>query len=107
VTGQKRGPKELAARDWVFGSRPRRLLVAKVVAANPPAAGWSKTDLAKIAGVSANGGVDDHVEALTLLGLLVAQDRRLYAPAELAEALEKLMKLLEPLSDKEPLKRRA
>jgi hypothetical protein len=102
------GPKTLSARDWLFGSRPRRLLIQRAVGPAPPAAGWTKTQLAKAADVSPNGGVDAHVDALESLGLLETRKRRIHVPArrsDLADALARLLDLLAPLPDDKPLSR--
>jgi hypothetical protein len=68
----KRGAKTLSERDWVFGSRPRRRLLEGVLISRIPKDGWTRPELANIAGVIANGGVDEHVAGLHRLGLIKA-----------------------------------
>ena len=90
----KRGPKPLGRRDWIFGSAPRRTLLQTVLVRPAPAAGWTKADLAREAGVSTKGGVDDHVAGMTALGLLVAGADGRLRPGErtpLAAALRRVL----------------
>lgn len=74
-----RGRKALSDRDWLFGSRPRRLALEALFAA--PGQQWSKAALARAAEVSPHGGIDEHVEGLTRIGLL-ERDGRGYRLAE-------------------------
>ena len=105
--GRKRGAKLVSPRDWVFGSRPRRLALRFVLDTETPEGGWSKSDLAKKAEVSPNGGIDEHVRGLVDLGILVATGpesgrvkyRRADPEAELAEALRLLLDALEDIPD--------
>src|SRR4051794_30234056 len=93
----KRGPKPLGMRVWIFGSAPRRRLLHTVLADPVPAHGWTKADLARAAGVSTKGGVDEHVAGLAALGLL-AQDAGRWRPRRdsgLAGALSKVLAELE------------
>src|SRR5438067_13827412 len=95
----KRGAKPLGRRDWVFGSAPRRRLLAAVLFDAPPEEGWSKADLARAAGVSVKGGVDEHVAGLASLRLLRRDDRR-WLPDQtsgLASALRRVLTELEEL----------
>lgn len=80
ATGGKRGSKPVTARDWLFGSRPRRLALCFVLTQAPPTRGWTKSQIADAAEVSANGGVDEHVRGLVAIGLLKQHGRR-YLPA--------------------------
>lgn len=80
TTGGKRGAKQLTARDWLFGSRPRRLALALVLSRKTPAEGWTKTELAGHCEVGARGGVDEHVQGLVALGVLEKRGAR-YVPA--------------------------
>jgi predicted ArsR family transcriptional regulator len=82
----RRGPKPLTARDWIFGSRPRRLVLRFVLHAGQGEGGWTKTDIAEKCGVSKNGGVRGHIEGLTALGLLDEREGR-YWPGDPAAAL--------------------
>lgn len=66
-----RGRKPLSDRDWLFGSRPRRLALEALFAA--PGRDWSKAALAREAGVSPHGGIDEHVAGLTRIGLLARE----------------------------------
>jgi hypothetical protein len=74
-----RGCKVLSDRDWLFGSRPRRLALEALFAA--PGERWSKAALARAAEVSPHGGIDEHVAGLTRIGLL-ERDGRAYRLAE-------------------------
>lgn len=62
------GAKPLSPRDWLFGSRPRRLALEALLA--EPGRRWSKAALARAADVSAHGGIDEHVAGLVRIGLL-------------------------------------
>jgi hypothetical protein len=68
----KRGAKPLSARDWLFGSRPRRLALEALLA--EPGRRWSKAALARAAGVDPRGGIDEHVVGFATIGLLVRED---------------------------------
>lgn len=68
-----RGRKALTDRDWLFGSRPRRLALEALFAA--PDRSWSKAALARAADVSPHGGIDEHVAGLTRIGLLERDGR--------------------------------
>lgn len=63
-----RGRKALTDRDWLFGSRPRRLALEALFA--EPDRRWSKAALARAAEVSPHGGIDEHVAGFTRIGLL-------------------------------------
>lgn len=82
----RRGSKPLTARDWIFGSRPRRLALHFVLRSDPSETGWTKSEIAKQCGVSKNGGVDEHVDGLVALGLLSKRGGR-YWPGDPAAAL--------------------
>lgn len=82
----RRGSKPLTARDWIFGSRPRRLALRFVLRSEPGEAGWTKSEIAEQCGVSKNGGVDEHLDGLVALGLLSEQAGR-YRPGDPAAAL--------------------
>lgn len=107
ASGRKRGAKSVSPRDWVFGSRPRRLALRFVLETEPPENGWSKSQLAEMAGVSPNGGIDEHVRGLLDLGLLVPTDdgapRIRYTRAEpetdLEAPLRQLLELLDAIPD--------
>lgn len=58
------------ARDWIFGSRPRRLVLRFVLDNAPPKQGWTKTKIAEGCGLSKNGGATDHIRGLVALDLL-------------------------------------
>src|SRR3954468_16340027 len=95
----KRGPKPLGTRDWIFGSAPRRRLLHVILAGPEPAHGRIKADLARAAGVSTKGGVDEHVAGLAALGLL-AQDAGRWGPRRasgLTGALSRVRSELERL----------
>lgn len=102
MAGRKTGPKQLSERDWIFGSRPRRLLLERAIAKRPRVDGWTKTELAKLAEVTANGGVDEHVAGMAAVGLLDERGGRWYVPTprpHLAGALGRVLRLLSELSD--------
>jgi hypothetical protein len=80
MTGQRRGSKPLTARDWLFGSRPRRLVIRFVLDHDPPEQGWTKADIASACDLSVNGGASAHVEGLAALGILEEEEGR-YFPA--------------------------
>lgn len=84
--GGKRGAKLLTARDWIFGSRPRRLLLRFALSAQAPQAGWTKTEIARNCQVGAHGGADEHIEGLVALGLLIERGGR-YWPISPTTAL--------------------
>jgi len=92
-----RGRKRLGTRDWIFGSAPRRDLLAIVLLGPAPTDGWTKADLARSAGLSVKGGVDEHVAGFATLGLLESRDGRWYPtrPTGLARALRALLTELE------------
>lgn len=103
---RKRGAKSVSPRDWIFGSRPRRLALRFVLDSDPPADGWSKSQLAVHAEVSPNGGIDEHVRGLLDLGLLVPVDddaaRVRYTRAEPNNRLEAPLRTLLDLLDSLP-----
>jgi hypothetical protein len=68
----RRGAQPLTDRDWLFGSRPRRLALEALLAAGPTSS-WSKAALSREAGVSPHGGIDEHVEGFVRIGLLQAR----------------------------------
>ncbi len=74
--GGKRGVKPVTARDWIFGSRPRRLLLRFALSAEAPETGWTKTEIARNCEVGAHGGADEHIKGLVALGLLTERDGR-------------------------------
>jgi hypothetical protein len=102
MSGQNVGAQPVSDRDWVFGSRPRRLLLEGTLKGRVPAAGWSKTELAAIAGVSEHGGVDEHVAGLVAIGLLERRGRRLVLVSPrpgLAGALSSVVRELRHVPD--------
>ena len=95
----KRGRKPLGRQDWLFGSAPRRVLLREVLAATPPDEGWTKADLARSAGLSPKGGVDEHVTGFASLGLLQQRGGRWFPHADtrLARSLRVVLDELESL----------
>jgi hypothetical protein len=91
----------LSSRDWVFGSRPRRLLLDATLRGRQPPLGWTKSALAERSGVSPNGGIDEHVRGLAMLGVLVETDGR-WASAQvpLAAALRRVLQLLDEFDER-------
>ncbi len=102
ASGARIGAKKLTARDWLFGSRPRRLALKLVLAPGPPANGWTKTELAARCEVCANGGIDEHVLGLLALGVLEKKGGR-YLPVKphsaLARRLASLVRGVEALPE--------
>ena len=100
-----RGAKPLSERDWIFGSRPRRQLLEGVLMGRKPANGLSRSQLAGLAGVIANGGVDEHVSGLERLGLIErdAVKPGVWHPVrphgELAHGVRKALRALAALDD--------
>jgi len=98
----RRGAKALTQRDWLFGSRPRRMALEALLSAEPGAR-WSKARLARAAGVSPHGGIDEHVDGFVRIGLLERRDGG-YALAEPAPAylasLQTLVAQLRQLPDR-------
>jgi hypothetical protein len=103
TVGGKRGPKPLTARDWVFGSRPRRLALRFVLTAEAAEKGWSKAQIARGSGVGPHGGADEHIEGLLALELLVECNGRYWPvepPSELGDRIEALLDELEAVPEK-------
>jgi hypothetical protein len=69
----KRGAKVVSDRDWLFGSRPRRLALEALL--RDPDRSWSKADLARAADVSPKGGIDEHLAGFVRIGLVEPRDR--------------------------------
>ncbi len=92
----------------MFGSRPRRKLLEGVLMGQAPKRGWTRPDLAAMADVVANGGVDEHVDGLQRLGLLVADDGT-WRPAqprpELGRAIRRVLVALRETPDAKPVRR--
>lgn len=87
----RRGAKKLTSRDWIFGSRPRRLLLKFVLENEPGPEGWTKAALAEQAEVHPKGGIDEHVRGLVALKLLCVSGGRLW-PVHPSPALARLLK---------------
>lgn len=98
-----RGSKVLSQRDWLFGSRPRRLALAAVLTPKAVCEGWTKKDLALAAEVSPNGGIDEHVDGFVELGLLERRPDGRYQRVDplpaVATDLRRLLRRLEDLPD--------
>lgn len=86
MVGQRRGAKALTARDWIFGSRPRRLILRFILDSEAPDEGWTKSDIALACGLSKYGGATPHVVGLAALGVLEERDGR-YWPGRLDNSL--------------------
>jgi len=95
--GGKRGPKPLSARDWLFGSRPRRLALKFALTAEAAEKGWSKAQIARGSGVGEHGGADEHIDGLLALGLLIEREGRYWPPPARGELSCHLGALLEDL----------
>ena len=91
-----RGPKHLTPRDWLFGSRPRRLALAAILLGRTPVGGWTREDLASAAKVTLRG-IDAHLDGFERLGLIERDGRafRLVAGAPLVTDLQRLLRSLE------------
>lgn len=97
--GGQRGAKALTARDWLFGSRPRRLVLRFVLDNEPPPDGWTKTDIAEGCGLSKYGGATDHIRGLVALDLLGEENGR-YRSSSLDGALfARVAALVDELED--------
>lgn len=102
-----RGSKTLTPRDWLFGSRPRRLAMRAVLLPRTvPSEGWTKKELAIAAEVSPNGGVDEHVAGFVTLGLLERTPEGRYRRADplpaVAGDLRRLLRRVDALPDDAP-----
>jgi hypothetical protein len=82
----KRGAKAVTARDWLFGSRPRRLILRFLLHIPAPPEGWTKSQIAAACDLSPYGGATHNVDGLVALGLLCEDEGR-YKPAGLEFAL--------------------
>jgi len=71
-----------------------------VIEQEAPAEGWTKADIARAAGVSPKGGVDEHVVGLQALHLLTKSEGRYQAnEIELARRLSAVLELLEEVPE--------
>src|SRR3954451_17412044 len=98
----RRGSKPLADRDWLFGSRPRRLALEALLAGDAKTR-WSKAQLARAAGVSPHGGIDEQVNGLVRIGLLEPRDggyRLADPPVGYLDSLSQLLTDLGQLRDR-------
>jgi hypothetical protein len=82
----KRGAKAVTARDWLFGSRPRRLILRFLLHTPAPREGWTKAQIAAACDLSPHGGATHNVDGLVALGLLSEEQGR-YRPVGLEVAL--------------------
>jgi hypothetical protein len=102
TVGGKRGPKPLSARDWLFGSRPRRLALKFVLNTQAAQKGWSKAQIARASGVGEHGGADEQIQGLLALELLLERDGRYWPvqpPSELGGRLDALLGVLETVPE--------
>jgi hypothetical protein len=93
-----RGPKHVSDRDWIFGSRPRRLALAAILAPGP--AEWSRSTLADAAEVTLRG-IDGHLDGFCRLGLIeqtVAGYRRASPMPPLAKDLRRVLAQLDAVA---------
>jgi len=97
--GGKRGAKPLTSRDWLFGSRPRRLVLRFVLTNKPGDDGWTKAALAKQANVHPKGGIDEHVRGLVALRLLRERAGRYWPADPTPELATRLMPVLDELDE--------
>ena len=95
----RRGVKPLTARDWLFGSRTRRLALRFLLYAEPAGTGWTKSEIAEQCGVSRNGGIDEHLDGFVALGLLHERAGRFW-PGDPAAALRaRVLELIDELEN--------
>lgn len=92
----------MTANVWVHatGSSGRGrggLLIERALGRRAPERGWSKTELAAMAEVSPNGGVDEHVEGLRRLGALEPVGSRWRPPVPRPAVTKALLSLLREL----------
>ena len=99
ATGRQRGAKPVTARDWLFGSRPRRLVLRFVMKGRPPRRGWTKTEIADACDLSRNGGATAHIQGLVALGLLEERDGRYHRPQRETVLFRRVAKLIDELDD--------
>jgi hypothetical protein len=93
----ERGPKLLTTRDWVFGSRPRRLALAALLNSPAPRSGWTREAVARAAEVSMRG-IDAHLDGFERLGLIERTPtgvRRVEPTSALARDLRRLLATLD------------
>jgi len=99
----RQGVKPLADRDWLFGSRPRRLALEALLRAQDER--WSKAALTRAASVSPHGGIDEHLAGFIRIGLVVERDGA-YAladpPPAFVGSLAALLTALGGLPDRPP-----
>jgi hypothetical protein len=85
----------------VFGSAPRRRLLAEVLLAREPEEGWTKAELARRVGVSPKGGLDEHVAGLARIGVLRERGGRWRAARDvrISRALRGVLEALEDVPE--------
>jgi hypothetical protein len=89
--------------DWLLGGRGKRRLLEALLLSEQPAAGWTRTQLARASGQHAKARMDLYVGPLLRVGLLVedAGRYRLAPDSALAQPLRDLLALLHELPDTE------
>jgi len=90
-----RPPGDLS--DWLFGaSGGKRRLIERVLA--EPGVDWTQAAIARTLGLNPKGSVDEHLAALTQLGVLERSGSayRLQASSQVGTALQPLLMALEP-----------
>lgn len=95
-----RGPKLVSDRDWIFGSRPRRLALATILAPGPASQEWSRSALADAAEVTLRG-IDGHLDGFCRLGLIeqtAAGYRRTSPMPPLAKDLRRVLSQLDAVA---------
>jgi hypothetical protein len=96
----ERGPKHVSERDWIFGSRPRRLALVTILAPGPARQEWSRAALADAAEVTLRG-IDGHLDGFCRLGLIEQTDtgyRRTNPMPPLARDLRRVLAHLEAVA---------
>jgi hypothetical protein len=99
TTGRQRGAKPVTARDWLFGSRPRRLVLRFVMKGRPSRSGWTQTEIAHACGLSRHGGATAHIQGLVALGLLEECDGRYHRPKRQTALFRRVANLIDELDE--------
>ncbi|MDO8212387.1 hypothetical protein [Conexibacter sp. CPCC 206217] len=77
-------------------------MALEALLSEPPGERWSKARLARAAGVSPHGGIDEHVEGFVRIGLLEQRDGGYFMkdpPPPYRDSLAALLTQLETLPD--------
>jgi hypothetical protein len=96
-------PYRQRLRDWLLGSRGKRKLLEALLLGEQPAAGWTRTQLARAAGQHPKARIDLYVRPLVQVQLLIEDGARYRVALDnrLAEPLRDLLELIDQLPDLE------